>query len=48
MKPGEVLTVPGDIELNHGRETVRVEVANVGDRPIQVGSHYHFLRPTRR
>lgn len=42
MKPGEVLTVPGDIELNHGRETVRVEVANVGDRPIQVGSHYHF------
>ena len=39
---GEVLPVAGDIELNAGRETVEVEVANTGDRPIQVGSHYHF------
>jgi urease subunit beta len=40
--PGEVLPVDGDIELNAGREIVRVTVANRGDRPIQVGSHYHF------
>ena len=42
MIPGEILTEAGDIELNVGRETRRVTVANVGDRPIQVGSHYHF------
>ena len=42
MIPGEVLTVEGDISLNEGAETVRLEVANTGDRPIQVGSHYHF------
>jgi urease subunit beta len=42
MIPGEILTEPGDIELNVGRETRRLTVANVGDRPIQVGSHYHF------
>ena len=42
MIPGEVITEPGDIELNVGRETRRVTVANIGDRPIQVGSHYHF------
>jgi urease subunit beta len=42
MIPGEVFTEPGDIELNVGRETRRVTVANIGDRPIQVGSHYHF------
>jgi urease subunit beta len=42
MIPGEVLTEAGDIELNVGRETRRVTVANGGDRPIQVGSHYHF------
>jgi len=41
--PGELLTEPGDIELNEGRETVTIEVANTGDRPIQVGSHYHFF-----
>jgi urease subunit beta len=41
--PGEILTEPGDIELNAGRETLRIEVANHGDRPIQVGSHYHFF-----
>ena len=40
--PGEVLPVDGEIELNAGRETVRITVANRGDRPIQVGSHYHF------
>ncbi|WP_055045229.1 urease subunit beta [Devosia sp. A16] len=40
--PGEVLTVPGDIELNAGAPQVTLEVANTGDRPIQVGSHYHF------
>lgn len=42
MIPGEVITVPGDIEINAGRPTQTVEVANTGDRPIQVGSHYHF------
>lgn len=43
MIPGEILTQPGDIELNVGRDTVKVKVANTGDRPIQVGSHYHFF-----
>jgi urease subunit beta len=43
MIPGEILTRPGDIELNAGAERVTVEVANSGDRPIQVGSHYHFF-----
>ena len=42
MIPGEVITKDGDLELNAGRRTVTVEVANTGDRPIQVGSHYHF------
>ena len=42
MIPGEIDTAPGDIELNAGRPTVTVSVANTGDRPIQVGSHYHF------
>jgi len=42
MIPGEVITVPGDIELNAGRTAVTISVANTGDRPIQVGSHYHF------
>ena len=42
MIPGEVITKPGDIELNKGRKTVTLTVANSGDRPIQVGSHYHF------
>ncbi|MFM8547161.1 MAG: urease subunit beta [Betaproteobacteria bacterium] len=40
--PGAVETVEGDIELNTGRVTVSIQVANRGDRPIQVGSHYHF------
>ena len=43
MIPGEIITAKGDIELNTGRETVTLEVANTGDRPIQVGSHYHFF-----
>jgi urease subunit beta len=42
MIPGEIVTADGDIELNSGRETRRITVANRGDRPIQVGSHYHF------
>ncbi len=42
MIPGEIKTASGAIELNAGRETLRIEVANSGDRPIQVGSHYHF------
>jgi urease subunit beta len=43
MIPGEIITQSGDIELNDGRATVELEVANRGDRPIQVGSHYHFF-----
>ena len=43
MNPGELLVAPGEIELNVARKTVRVEVANTGDRPIQVGSHFHFF-----
>ncbi|OZA44561.1 MAG: urease subunit beta, partial [Hydrogenophilales bacterium 17-61-76] len=42
MIPGEMQTQPGEIELNVGRATQVLEVANTGDRPIQVGSHYHF------
>ena len=42
MIPGEVIAADGEIELNAGRETVTLSVANTGDRPIQVGSHYHF------
>jgi urease subunit beta len=43
MTPGEMLIEPGDLELNRGRRTVTVKVANGGDRPIQVGSHFHFF-----
>jgi urease subunit beta len=43
MIPGEIDTQPGEIEINTGRATVTLEVANTGDRPIQVGSHYHFF-----
>ena len=43
MIPGEVITEDGDIELNKGAATVTLIVANTGDRPIQVGSHYHFF-----
>jgi urease subunit beta len=47
MIPGEVLVQSGEIELNRDRATVRVKVANTGDRPIQVGSHYHFYETNR-
>jgi urease subunit beta len=43
MIPGEMITEAGEIELNVGRRTVRLVIANSGDRPIQVGSHYHFF-----
>ena len=43
MIPGEMFIKDGDIELNKGRKTVTLTVANTGDRPIQVGSHYHFF-----
>ncbi|KAB2930422.1 MAG: urease subunit beta [Candidatus Contendobacter sp.] len=43
MIPGEIVTADGDLELNAGRRVVRLTVANTGDRPIQVGSHYHFF-----
>nr|WP_295835780.1 urease subunit beta [uncultured Azospirillum sp.] len=42
MKPGEIFPAAGEIVLNDGRETVELDVANAGDRPIQVGSHFHF------
>ena len=42
MIPGEIVVAAGEIELNAGRPTVTLNVANTGDRPIQVGSHYHF------
>lgn len=42
MIPGEMKVADGDIELNAGRETRQVSVANTGDRPVQIGSHYHF------
>ncbi len=42
MIPGEVMAAPGQIELNAGAEAVVLTVANTGDRPVQVGSHYHF------
>jgi urease subunit beta len=43
MIPGEMLIEPGEIELNAGQPAIELEVANTGDRPIQVGSHYHFF-----
>ncbi|MEP0857353.1 urease subunit beta [Trichocoleus sp. DQ-U1] len=42
MIPGEMLVQAGEIELNAGRPSIKVQVANTGDRPIQVGSHFHF------
>jgi urease subunit beta len=47
MIPGEVFTVSGNIVLNDGREAVTLSVANRGDRPVQVGSHYHFAETNR-
>ena len=43
MIPGELRTLKGEIELNKGRNTITLKVTNTGDRPIQVGSHYHFF-----
>ena len=43
MIPGEIITKDGDITLNAGRKTMTVTVTNTGDRPVQVGSHYHFF-----
>lgn len=43
MIPGEMISAEGSLELNEGRPTVSVKVANTGDRPVQVGSHYHFF-----
>ena len=42
MIPGEIITPDADIELNVGRQTLKITVANLGDRPVQVGSHFHF------
>ena len=47
MIPGEVIVADGDIELNGGQTAVTLHVANTGDRPIQVGSHYHFTETNR-
>ena len=44
MIPGEIFTLEGTIELNHGRKTITIMVANTGDRPIQVGSHFPFSK----
>ena len=43
MIPGEIFVEPGDIELNAGRTVIKIDIANTGDRPIQVGSHFHFF-----
>lgn len=47
MIPGEIITQPGDLEINKGRGTRTVRVLNSGDRPVQVGSHYHFYETNR-
>jgi urease subunit beta len=47
MNPGEIFCEDGDIEINAGRATLKVTVANTGDRPIQVGSHYHFFETNK-
>ena len=47
MIPGEIQAAPGEIELNKGRNPITIEVANTGDRPIQVGSHYHFFETNK-
>ena len=45
--PGEIITHDGEIELNAGRATLKLKIANTGDRPIQVGSHYHFYETNK-
>ncbi|NBD26024.1 urease subunit beta [Paenibacillus glycinis] len=47
MIPGQYRIVPGEIELNAGRATARIVVINTGDRPVQVGSHFHFFEVNR-
>jgi urease subunit beta len=47
MIPGEITSQPGELEINQGRDTLTIKVANTGDRPIQVGSHYHFYETNR-
>jgi urease subunit beta len=47
MIPGEIFCAAGHIEINAGRQTVTVKVANTGDRPVQVGSHYHFFETNK-
>jgi urease subunit beta len=47
MIPGEAIPAEGDVQLNEGRETVTLAVSNVGDRPVQVGSHFHFFETNR-
>jgi urease subunit beta len=47
MIPGEVITAAGEIEINAGRHGITLTVANAGDRPVQVGSHYHFAETNR-
>ena len=42
MKPGEIIPAEGEIELNSGRQSMTLKVSNTGDRPVQVGSHFHF------
>ena len=43
MKPGEIIVKEADIEINPGKEVITIKVENAGDRPVQVGSHYHFF-----
>ena len=45
--PGEIITEIGDIELNSGKDVISISVSNSGDRPIQVGSHYHFFETNK-
>jgi len=45
--PGEIITEEGDIELNSGKDVITISVSNTGDRPIQVGSHYHFFETNK-
>ena len=45
--PGEIITDDGDIELNSGKDVISISVSNSGDRPIQVGSHYHFFETNK-
>ena len=48
MIPGEYILAKGDIEINTGRKTATVQVTNTGDRPVQIGSHFHFFEVNRQ